>query len=252
MKHLEPLMTYLSPMRTAVVRIPDTSEPASGSVRQNEASLKSSVSMPRYCFLSSSEAATESGAEARPLAPSEVVMPEQPQDSSSSMMHPSRYEPPGPPYSSGMCEFISPSSQPLRSTSSGQVPSRSYSQATGRISFWAKSCAISRSAFCSSVSVKSTTVVGSSIRARLTGQSTAVAHGTANRGRSTEERPQHERDRRNEHDARHEGQRPLVREEDRPPGRHGPASKSSPHRHNRDACRTRSASSSSPWSRSAP
>src|SRR5919112_1934187 len=29
MKHLVPLMTYLSPLRTAVVRMPDTSEPAS-------------------------------------------------------------------------------------------------------------------------------------------------------------------------------------------------------------------------------
>ena len=56
MKHLEPLRTYLSPLRTAVVRMPETSEPASGSVRQKEASLKSSVSIPRYCFLSSSRA----------------------------------------------------------------------------------------------------------------------------------------------------------------------------------------------------
>ncbi len=42
--------------------------------------------------------------------------------------------------------------------SCGQVPSLSYSQATGRISFSANSCAISRMLFCSSVSVKSTTV----------------------------------------------------------------------------------------------
>ena len=83
-------MTYLSPLRTAVVRMPDTSEPASGSVRQKEASVKSSASIPRYCFLSSSEPAAPSGAEASPLAPSEVVMPEQPHESSSSMMHPSR------------------------------------------------------------------------------------------------------------------------------------------------------------------
>src|SRR5215217_1111245 len=52
--------------------------------------------------------------------------------------------------------FMRPSSQALRRTSSGHVPSRSYSQATGRISLTAKSCAISRSALCSSVSVKST------------------------------------------------------------------------------------------------
>src|SRR5215217_1055661 len=156
MKHLEPLMTYLPPWRTAVVRMPETSEPASGSVRQNDASLKSSVSIPRYCFLSSSEPASASGALARPLAPSEVPMPEQPQESSSSISAPSRYEAPGPPYSSGVWTFIRPSSHALRRMSSGQVPSRSYSQATGRISFSAKSCAISRRAFCSSVSVKST------------------------------------------------------------------------------------------------
>src|SRR3954447_10654418 len=42
-------------------------------------------------------------------------------------------------------------------TSCGQVPSLSYSQATGRISFSAKSCAMSRRFFCSSVRVKSTT-----------------------------------------------------------------------------------------------
>src|ERR1700749_5033330 len=97
MKHLEPLRMYLSPLRTAVVRMPDTSEPASGSVRQNEASLKSSVSIPRYFFLMSSEAARAIGALASPLAPSDVVMPEQPHESSSSMMHPSRYEAAGPP-----------------------------------------------------------------------------------------------------------------------------------------------------------
>ena len=83
-------MTYLSPLRTAVVRMPDTSEPASGSVRQNEASLYSSVSIPKYCFFSSSEPASPSGAVARPLAPIEVAMPEQPQESSSSTMAPSR------------------------------------------------------------------------------------------------------------------------------------------------------------------
>src|SRR3954465_9122378 len=113
MKHLEPLMTYLSPLRTACVRMPDTSEPASGSVRQNEASLKSSVSIPRYCFLSSSEPARESGAEARPLAPSDVGMPEEPQENSSSVVQPSRYDAPGPPYSSGTWVFISPISHAL-------------------------------------------------------------------------------------------------------------------------------------------
>ena len=70
--------------------MPDTSEPASGSVRQKEASLGSSVSIPRYCFLSSSDAPIPTGAEARPLHMSDVPMPEQPQPSSSSMRQPVR------------------------------------------------------------------------------------------------------------------------------------------------------------------
>ncbi len=90
MKHLEPLITHLSPLRTAVVFIPDTSEPASGSVRQNEASSGASESRPMYSFLISSDAASRTGAVARPLQVTEVLMPEQPQASSSSMTQPSR------------------------------------------------------------------------------------------------------------------------------------------------------------------
>ena len=56
MKHFEPLMTHLSPLRVAVVFIPDTSEPALGSVRQNDAYSGDSDRRPRYSFLSSSEA----------------------------------------------------------------------------------------------------------------------------------------------------------------------------------------------------
>ena len=44
-------MTHLSPTFLAVVRMPDTSEPASGSVRQKEAKIGASVSWPRYFFL---------------------------------------------------------------------------------------------------------------------------------------------------------------------------------------------------------
>src|SRR3954469_14252188 len=51
---------------------------------------------------------------------------------------------------------MSPTSWALSMMSWGQVPSLSYSHATGRISFSAKSWASSRRAFCSSVSVKST------------------------------------------------------------------------------------------------
>ena len=90
-------MTYSSPFRTAVVFMPETSEPASGSVRQNDASLGSSVSIPRYSFLTSSEAPIISGAEASPLAMSVVPIPEHPQPSSSSMRVPESMSRPGPP-----------------------------------------------------------------------------------------------------------------------------------------------------------
>ena len=83
-------MTYLSPFLTAVVFMPETSEPASGSVRQNEASLGSSVSGVRNSALVSSEPPRITGEVARPLHMSEVPMPEQPQPSSSSMRQPVR------------------------------------------------------------------------------------------------------------------------------------------------------------------
>src|SRR5579859_7733852 len=134
MKHLDPLSTHLSPLRTAVVFIPDTSEPASGSVRQKDASSGPSERRPRYSRLRSSEAARITGAVARPLHDSDVPMPEQPQAISSSMIAPSRYPSPGPPYSDGRWLFISPSSHAFSMISPGQVPSRSNSQATGRIS----------------------------------------------------------------------------------------------------------------------
>src|SRR5436190_2025953 len=99
MKHFEPLITYSSPILTAVVRMPETSEPASGSVRQNEASFGSSVSIPRYFFLISSEPPSAIGVVARPLHIREVPMPEQPQPISSSIRQPLKKSSPGPPYS---------------------------------------------------------------------------------------------------------------------------------------------------------
>src|SRR3954466_7870607 len=98
MKHLEPLRTYLSPWRTAAVRMPETSEPASGSVRHKEASLGASVSIPRYLRLTSSEPPRWIGVVARPLQPRDVWIPEQPQESSSSITQPSRKLAPAPPY----------------------------------------------------------------------------------------------------------------------------------------------------------
>src|SRR3954452_10884714 len=197
MKHLEPLMTHWLPFFTAVVFMPETSEPASGSVRQKEASLGSSVSIPRYFFLRSSEAATMRGAEARPLQLSDVPMPEQPQPISSSMRQPVRKSRPGPPYSSGTWVFMRPTSHALLMTSCGQVPSLSYSQATGRISFSAKLCANSRMSFCSSVSEKSTTGAPCSQRGRAAASpevrrrlidSSVNAHGKGTRSRRKKRR----------------------------------------------------------------
>ena len=125
MKHFEPLRTHLSPTFLAVVFIPETSEPASGSVRQNEASFGSSVSIPRYFCLISSDPPRPTGVIARPFAASEVPMPEQPQPNSSSMRQPERKSRPGPPYSSGTCVFIKPTSQAFSTISCGQVPSLS-------------------------------------------------------------------------------------------------------------------------------
>src|ERR1700722_19157904 len=178
MKHLEPLSTHLSPLRTAVVFIADTSEPASGSVRQNDASSGASDRRPRYSFLSSSEAASRIGALARLLHDRLVPIPEQPQAISSSTITPSSTDRPGPPYSIGRWLFINPSSQAFSRISPGQVASRSYSHATGRISFSAKSCAISHMSCCSSLSVKSTTTV----LLRLTSQSTTFTWKDSGRG----------------------------------------------------------------------
>src|SRR3954447_13460263 len=108
MKHFEPLMTYLSAFLTAVVRMPETSEPASGSVRQNEASTGSSDRRPRYRALMSSDPPSTPGAAASPFAPSVVAMAAQPHASSSAIRQPSRFEAPTPPYSLGSWEFIRP------------------------------------------------------------------------------------------------------------------------------------------------
>src|SRR5689334_15840587 len=97
MKHLEPLRTYLSPFLTAVVRMLETSDPASGSVRQKEASIGSSARRPRYVRLISSEPPSSTGAAARSFAPSVVAIAAHPQASSSAITQPSRYEAPAPP-----------------------------------------------------------------------------------------------------------------------------------------------------------
>src|SRR4051794_21586044 len=126
---------------------------------------------------------------------------------------------------------MSPSSHAFSMMSCGHVPSRSYSHATRRISFAAKSCAISRSAFCSSVRVKSTTflqLLGKSGTTRLTGQSTEGTQGYW-RGALRAERDHDGDDPEDQRERGHEGQAVLLREQDRAPRSHGPASELPPH-----------------------
>ena len=79
MKVFDPLRTYSSPSRTAVVFSDATSEPAPGSESPNEQRIgvsTSGVSHVRFC---SSEPKAMTGPAPRPLAVIEVPIPEQPQ-----------------------------------------------------------------------------------------------------------------------------------------------------------------------------
>ena len=67
MNIFEPLITYSSPRGTAVVWIPDTSEPAPGSVRPKQPRIGASTSGPSHCFFCSSVPAIRIGPAARPL-----------------------------------------------------------------------------------------------------------------------------------------------------------------------------------------
>ena len=83
MNVFEPLRTYSSPRRVAVVLIRATSEPASGSLSPNEQRIGSSISGGSQVRFCSSLPAAITGPAPRPLQPSDVPMPEQPQFSSS-------------------------------------------------------------------------------------------------------------------------------------------------------------------------
>ena len=156
MNVFEPLRTYSSPRRSAVVFRLATSEPASGSESPNEQRIGSSSSGGSHFACCSSLPAMITGAEPSPLAPIEVAIPEQPQFSSSATSMPSKAERPRPPKRSGTCRFIRPSSCAFAITSAGWVWCSSYSAAFGRISFAAKSRASSRRFFCSSLRANET------------------------------------------------------------------------------------------------
>ena len=168
MNVFEPLRTYSSPRRSAVVLMRATSEPASGSLRPNEQRIGSSASGGSHSRFCSSSPAMTTGAEPSVFATIETAMPAQPHESSSPISIPAKPGSPGPPYSSGTWTFISPTSCAFAITSAGCVACSSYSAAFGRISFSANSRASSRSAFCSSLSANEMPPVACSIAAVAT------------------------------------------------------------------------------------
>ena len=156
MNIFDPLTMYSSPFLTAVVWIPETSEPAPGSESPKQPRIGSSTSGASHSRFCSSVPATRIGPAARPLAPIDVPIPEHPQFSSSPTSIPSNAESSGPPRASGRWRFISPTSCAFATTSAGCVWCSSYSAALGRISLAAKSRASARSSRCSSVSANET------------------------------------------------------------------------------------------------
>src|SRR6185437_4983627 len=100
MNVFDPLRTYSSPSRTAVVFIDATSEPAPGSERPNEQRMGSSRSGGSHSAFCSSVPAMITGPAPSPFAEIDVAMPAQPQYSSSPTSNPSKQPSPGPSYSS--------------------------------------------------------------------------------------------------------------------------------------------------------
>ena len=113
--------------------------------------MNSSLSQPNHFFFCSSLPATISGNAPRWLHMMLVLMPAQPNESSSLIRQPSRVCSPSPPYSSGISTFIRPSSQASLKVSTGNLLSSSHSPAKGMIRSAANLRAVSISCFCSSV-----------------------------------------------------------------------------------------------------
>src|SRR5215470_17527361 len=102
--------------------MPATSEPASGSEQQYAQKLYTDVSRDKYCFFCSSVPATSSGVAPSEFAAIDVLMPEQPNETSSCTRQLSRQLPPRPPYASGTSMFMSPVSQARFRISRGNSP----------------------------------------------------------------------------------------------------------------------------------
>ena len=104
--------------------------------------MSSDVSRDRYFFFCSSVPATSSGVAPSEFAAIDVLMPEQPNETSSWTRQLSRQLPPSPPYASGISMFISPVSHAFFRISRGNSPVSSWWPAFGMISLRVNSRAV--------------------------------------------------------------------------------------------------------------
>src|SRR5271170_2821584 len=102
--------------------MPATSLPASGSLQQYAQNDSSLVSRDRYSRFCSSLPAINSGVAPSELAAIDVLIPEQPNETSSCTRQLSRHVPPRPPYASGISTFMRPVSQAFLKISRGNSP----------------------------------------------------------------------------------------------------------------------------------
>src|SRR3569623_2118646 len=102
--------------------MPATSLPASGSLQQYAQNVSSLVSRDSHFFCCSSVPATKRGVAPREFAAIDVLLPEQPNDTSSCTRQLSRHVPPRPPYASGSSMFIRPVSKAFLKISRGNSP----------------------------------------------------------------------------------------------------------------------------------
>src|SRR5688500_10003384 len=102
--------------------MPATSLPASGSEQQYALNKNSEVRRDRYSFFCASVPAMSRGIAPSEFADSDVLMPVQPNATSSCTRQLSTHEPPRPPYSDGISMFMRPVSHAFFRISRGNSP----------------------------------------------------------------------------------------------------------------------------------
>ena len=156
MKALAPSITHSSPSRVARVRIAPASLPASGSVSPNAARARPAHSSGSHRARCSSVPNRAIGAAPSPTPASRVIAIEESTRAISSIARHSVVKSASePPYSCGKGRPKRPSSPIARTTSVGNVPSRSQASAHGAISCSAKSRTTLAKPSCSGVKSRS-------------------------------------------------------------------------------------------------